>query len=156
SLNEVYRQKEGSKIIHLAHEIKHDTCTMETRQKDRDFSFLPCKEHQLLEVMTTVFVKAIKKGIDPGDIQVLAQIYRTQSGINRINQQLQQLINPPKPGKREVAVHDSVYRAGDRVIQLINQPEEGIFNGDIGEVAAIFEEDEKGGNPQQLVVSFDG
>lgn len=156
SLNEVYRQKEGSKIIQLAHLIKHDRCEADSLAKDKDFSFIPCREFQIIEVITEVFTRAAKKGIDPKTIQVLAPMYRSQAGINVINRHLQALVNPKTATKREVAANDIVFRIGDKVIQLVNQPEDGVFNGDIGEVAAIFEEDENKDHVEQLVITFDG
>ncbi|OZU89866.1 ATP-dependent RecD-like DNA helicase [Virgibacillus indicus] len=156
SLNEVYRQKEGSKIIHLAHDIKNGTCTKEKLQNDRDFSFIACHEYQMIDVILEIFKKAENKGIDLKEIQVLAPMYRSQAGITMINKQLQQLINPKSSRKREVKVSDSVFRIGDKVLQLVNQPEDGVYNGDIGEVAAIFEEDENTENVEQLVILFDG
>lgn len=156
SLHEVYRQKQGSKIIQLAHEIKNETFTTESLQNDQDFSFIACKEHQVLDVLTKIFVIAMEKGIDVTNIQVLAPMYRSQVGINKINQVLQQLINPKSKQKREVTVTpDRVFRIGDKVIQLVNQPEDGVFNGDIGHVVAIFTEDENKESVEQLVVSFD-
>ncbi|MBM7597854.1 exodeoxyribonuclease V alpha subunit [Virgibacillus halotolerans] len=153
SLNEVYRQKEGSKIIQIAHEIKNDTFS--TLQNAKDFSFIPCHEHHMLDAITTIFKKAIEKGIDPRDMQVLAPMYRSQAGITMINQQLQQLINPKTNQKREVKGKDVVFRVGDKVIQLVNQPEDGVYNGDIGEVVAIFTEDENVENVEQLVILYE-
>lgn len=153
SLNEVYRQKEGSKIIQLAHQIKNDS--IPALQNDKDFSFIPCHEYHMINVITKIFTKATSKGIDPKDIQVLAPMYRSQAGITMINKQLQQLINPKTKQKREVKVKDVVYRVGDKVIQLVNQPEDGVYNGDIGEVVAIFKEDENVENIEQLVILFE-
>jgi len=156
SLQDVYRQKEGSKIIELAHLIKQDTCDQSALQKDKDFSFISCTEHQLTDAVTAVFERAKAKGIDLQDIQVLAPMYRSQAGITTINHYLQEFINPSSPSKREIKTKDAVYRIGDKVLQLVNQPEDGIYNGDIGKVAAIFEEDENVDNTEQLVVDFDG
>ncbi|MGP4107177.1 SF1B family DNA helicase RecD2 [Virgibacillus sp. L01] len=156
SLNEVYRQKEGSKIIQLAHLIKHDTCTAESLSNDKDFSFIPCVEHQMIDVITKVFHKAKDKGVELRDIQVLAPMYRSQAGITVINQQLQTLVNPKSSTKREVKMNDIVYRTGDKVLQLVNKPEDGVFNGDIGEIVAIFEEDENVDHVEQLVIDFEG
>ncbi|GGA69128.1 SF1B family DNA helicase RecD2 [Ornithinibacillus halotolerans] len=155
SLHEVYRQKEGSKIIQLAHSIKNNSCSTDLLVNDKDFSFINCKEHQVVEVITQIFQKAVNKGLDPKDIQVLAPMYRSQAGITNINKSLQELINPQTKGKREVQANDVVYRIGDKVIQLVNQPEDQVFNGDIGEVVAIFRENENTENVEQLVVSFD-
>lgn len=153
SLNEVYRQKEGSKIIQIAHDIKNDTFSK--LQNAKDFSFIPCHEHHMIDVITTIFSKAIEKGIDPKDMQVLAPMYRSQAGITMINEQLQQLINPKTNQKREVKGKEVVFRVGDKVIQLVNQPEDGVYNGDIGEVVAIFTEDENVENVEQLVILFE-
>jgi exodeoxyribonuclease V alpha subunit len=153
SLNEVYRQKEGSKIIQMAHEIKNDTFS--TLQNAKDFSFIPCHEHHMLDAITTIFKKAIEKGIDPRDMQVLAPMYRSQAGITMINQQLQQLMNPKTNQKREVKGKEVAFRVGDKVIQLVNQPEDGVYNGDIGEVVAIFTEDENEENVEQLVILYE-
>lgn len=156
SLHEVYRQKEGSKIIQLAHLIKNDTCDKGSLAKDKDFSFLACQEHQIIDVITKVFTSAKQKGIDLKTIQVLAPMYRTQAGINAINKHLQSLVNPRTTTKREIKTVESVYRVGDKVIQLVNQPEDGVFNGDIGEIVAIFEENENVDHVEQLVIDFEG
>ncbi|WP_343752686.1 SF1B family DNA helicase RecD2 [Lentibacillus halophilus] len=156
SLHDVYRQKEGSKIIELAHLIKRDRCGPDALTNDQDFSFIPCHESQLLDALMTVFHKAEAKGIDRKDIQVLAPMYRSQTGIHTINKQLQKLVNPESPSKREVLTNDAIHRVGDKVLQLVNQPEDGIYNGDIGEIVAIFRSNETVDKTEQLVVSFEG
>ncbi|RYG74783.1 ATP-dependent RecD-like DNA helicase [Lentibacillus lipolyticus] len=156
SLSEVYRQKEGSKIIELAHLIKQNTCKPDDLRNDQDFSFIPCGESQLLDAILQVFHKAESKGIDMKGMQVLAPMYRSQTGIHTINKHLQNLINPESPSKREVTANDAVFRVGDKVLQLVNQPEDGIYNGDIGEVAAIFKANENVDKTEQLVISFEG
>ncbi len=154
-LNEVYRQQEGSKIIQLAHHIKNDTCNRSELKNDQDFSFIPCQEHHMIDVITKIYIKAKDKGIDLKNIQVLAPMYRSQAGITIINKSLQQLINPKNSRKREKKFNDVTYRVGDKVIQLVNQPEDGVFNGDIGEIVAIFEEDENKDHKEQLVILFE-
>ncbi|MGJ9457059.1 SF1B family DNA helicase RecD2 [Oceanobacillus sp. CF4.6] len=155
SLSEVYRQKEGSKIIQLAHEIKNDTCSARSLSNDKDFSFIACFEHHIIQVITSIYKKALDKGLDARDIQVLAPMYRTQAGITMINKELQELINPKTKRRREIKFNDVIYRVGDKVIQLVNQPEDGVYNGDIGEIAAIFKEDENKENVEQLVITFE-
>lgn len=154
-LNEVYRQKEGSKIIQLAHEIKQDQCTVDSLANDKDFSFIHCFEYQIIDCITQIFKRAEAKGMDLKDIQVLAPMYRSQAGITAINVELQKLVNPKSKQKREVKINDVVYRVGDKVIQLVNQPEDGVYNGDIGEIVAIFREDENLENEEQVVIAFD-
>lgn len=154
-LNEVYRQKEGSKIIDLAHHIKNGTCTQDVLKNDQDFSFIACREYQMIEVVTTIFKKAFDRGVDVKDIQVLAPMYRTPAGINELNKHLQHMINPKSKQKREIVYYDTVFRVGDKVIQLVNQPEDGIYNGDIGEIVAIFTPEENKENEEQLVLLFE-
>lgn len=156
SLNEVYRQKEGSKIIQLAHTIKNDACTKETLQNDKDFSFLTCNEFQMIDVVTKIFSHAEDKGLDLRGIQVLAPMYRSQAGITAINKTLQTIVNPKTKTKREVKMYDTVFRVGDKVLQLVNQPNDGVSNGDIGEIVAIFFEDENKENVEQIVVTYEG
>ncbi|MRH43026.1 ATP-dependent RecD-like DNA helicase [Aquibacillus halophilus] len=154
-LDEVYRQKEGSKIIQLAHEIKNNQCTLESLEKEADFNFIPCKEQQVVDVIIQIVTKAYEKGVDLRNLQVLAPMYRSQAGIHRINEEIQKLVNPKSNQRREIKTKDAIFRTGDKVIQLVNQPEDGVFNGDIGEITAIFEEDEASDQGEQIVVLFD-
>lgn len=154
-LKEVYRQKEGSKIIQLAHEIKNNTCELSSLTKDKDFNFIPCSENQVVEVITQIVRKATEKGMDMKDWQVLAPMYRSRAGIHKINEEIQRLINPRSEQRRELKTKDYTFRSGDKVIQLVNQPEDGVFNGDIGEISAIFEEDEGDTENEQVVVEYE-
>ncbi|MCT2537653.1 ATP-dependent RecD-like DNA helicase [Aquibacillus koreensis] len=154
-LDEVYRQKEGSKIIQLAHDIKNNRCEPGSLEKDADFNFFACREHQVLDMIIQIVQKASEKDIDLKQLQVLAPMYRSQAGIHRINEEIQKIVNPKSKQKREVRTKDVIYRTGDKVIQLVNQPEDGVFNGDIGEITAIYQEDENEDQAEQVVVSFD-
>ena len=75
---------------------------------------------------------ALNKGNSKDDIQVLAPMYRGNAGINRLNTILQELLNPAKPRQKEVIFNEQVFRIGDRVLHLVNDPENNVFNGDIG------------------------
>lgn len=156
TLKEVYRQQDGSKIVHLAHRIKNDLCTEEDLTKATDFSFIDCAPNQVVDVVMTVIERALKKGVAIDDIQVLAPMYRTNAGINKLNKEIQQLINPKERSKRERRVQeDVIFRVGDRVLQLVNQPEDGVYNGDIGEIVQIFSAKENKDKEEQIVVRFD-
>lgn len=155
TLNEVYRQKEGSKIIQLAHQIKNNQCSEADIQQSADFSFIPCTTSQVLEVVETIMARAQEKEKPLEDIQILAPMYKTNAGITEINKQMQTLINPKEKRKRERYFHDVVFRVGDRVLQLVNQPEDHVYNGDIGEIVQIFTAKENEDNEEQLIVQFD-
>ena len=84
-------------------------------------------------------------------------MYRGPAGIDRLNELLQELFNPNPDGTRkELAFGDVKYRIGDKVLQLVNQPEANVFNGDMGEVVAIFYAKENTEKQDQLIVSFEG
>ncbi|MGI8316047.1 SF1B family DNA helicase RecD2 [Halobacillus mangrovi] len=155
-LTEVYRQKEGSKIIQLAHEIKNDTCTIKSLVKEHDFNFIPAQEHQLTELVTNIVKKAVDKGIELKELQVLAPMYRTDVGIHKLNGEIQKMVNPKHKQKRDITFKETTFRKGDKVIQLVNQPEDGVYNGDIGEIVAIFREEENVDGVEQVVVEYEG
>lgn len=155
TLNEVYRQQEGSKIIQLAHLIKQDKLRTDDLEKDKDFSFISCQTHQVVDVVSTIVKRAIEKGIDMNDVQVLAPMYRTEAGINAINKNIQTIVNPKEKNKRERKINEAIYRVGDRVIQLVNQPEDGVYNGDIGEIIQIFTARETEDKQEQILIAFE-
>ena len=155
TLDEVYRQKSGSQIIDIAHKIKQNKIRQEDILKGKDFSFIQCETHQVISVIKQIITLALEKGLDADEIQVLAPMYKSQAGINQINQSLQALINPKEEGKREIKVFEKFYRVGDRVLQLVNQPEDGVSNGDIGKIVAIFKANENVEKKEQIIVEYD-
>jgi exodeoxyribonuclease V alpha subunit len=155
-LTDIYRQAEGSSIIDLAHSIKKGGLPKDFDQPKNDRRFFYCHQSQIIDVVSKVCDNALKKGYAAREIQVLAPIYRGNAGIDVLNTSLQNLFNPESDQKRTLKFGDQVYRAGDKVLQLVNNPEENVFNGDMGEVVAIFRAKETTENEEQLVVSFDG
>ncbi|CAM5195461.1 ATP-dependent RecD-like DNA helicase OS=Ureibacillus acetophenoni OX=614649 GN=recD2 PE=3 SV=1 [Ureibacillus acetophenoni] len=158
-LIDVYRQAEGSTIIELAHQIKKGEIPDSTKisEKTIDRSFIKASADQVASVVTQVVKSAISKGQSIRDIQVLAPMYKGPAGIDQLNKKIQELVNPNEDGTRkELAYGDVVYRIGDKVLQLVNQPESNVFNGDMGEVIAIIKAKENIEKQDLLVVSFDG
>ncbi|MBB3907277.1 SF1B family DNA helicase RecD2 [Anoxybacteroides rupiense] len=155
-LTEVYRQAEGSSIIELAHCMKKGELPADLSSPKTDRSFIRCKAEQVVDVVRQIADNAWKKGYSVKDIQVLAPMYRGPAGIDRLNRTLQELFNPKLPQKRELSSGETVYRVGDKVLQLVNQPEQNVFNGDIGEIVAIFYAKENTEQQDLVVVSFDG
>jgi exodeoxyribonuclease V alpha subunit len=156
-LKDIYRQAEGSSIIELAHEIKdgHLPPNISVQQPDR--SFIKCSTTQLAQVVEKVALNAKTKGYSVKDIQVLAPMYRGPAGIDRLNHLLQEIFNPNPDGTRkELAFGEVKYRIGDKVLQLINQPESNVFNGDIGEIVSIFYAKENTEKTDMVVISFEG
>ncbi|UTH13038.1 SF1B family DNA helicase RecD2 [Macrococcus equipercicus] len=154
-LEEVYRQQEGSSIIELAHQIKRNQ-PFDIAARYNDRSFIPCSTEQIPAVINQVVTRAVDKGYDKRDIQVLAPIYKGKAGIKFLNQELQDILNPKADDKRELPFGDVVYRKNDKVLQLVNRPEDNVFNGDIGEVVGIFMAAENALNKDVVIVDYDG
>ena len=155
-LTDIYRQAEGSSIIELAHEIKKGQLPANISSPTSDRSFIQCNGSQMGEVVEKVIKNALGKGFTARDIQVLAPMYRGAAGIDQLNGLLQNIFNPKTPGKREMKFGDVTYRNGDKVLQLVNQPESNVYNGDIGEIVSIFYAKENTEKEDMIVISFDG
>jgi exodeoxyribonuclease V alpha subunit len=155
-LTDIYRQSEGSSIIELAHQMKQGQLPADLKQPKADRAFFSCNQEQVLEIVSKVCQNALKKGYRAKDIQVLAPMYKGPSGIDILNRTLQQLFNPRTDQKRQIKFGDVIYRTGDKVLQLVNQPEDNVFNGDIGEIVSIFFAKENVEKEDQIVISFEG
>lgn len=156
-LSDIYRQSEGSSIIELAHEIKGGRLPANLTQQQTDRSFIKCSSGQIAQAIEKVVLNAKKKGYATMDIQVLAPMYRGPAGIDRLNVILQEILNPNPDGTRkELKFGDVKFRIGDKVLQLVNQPENNVYNGDMGEIVSIFYAKENTEKQDMVIVSFDG
>jgi exodeoxyribonuclease V alpha subunit len=156
-LTDIYRQAEGSSIIELAHEIKKGYLPPDITMKQRDRSFIRCSTPQIAQVVEKVAENAKSKGYTARDIQVLAPMYKGPAGIDRLNSLLQEIFNPnPDGSRKEIAYGEVKYRIGDKVLQLVNQPEKNVFNGDIGEIVSIFYAKENTEKQDMILISFEG
>lgn len=156
-LTDIYRQEDGSSIIELAHEIKNGKIPHDITKQQKDRSFIRCTTQQIPEVIEKVVLSAKRKGYTQKDVQVLAPMYRGPAGIDRLNVLLQEIFNPNNTGDRkELSFGDIKYRIGDKVLQLVNQPEQHVFNGDIGEIVSIFYAKENTEKQDLILISFDG
>lgn len=154
-LTKIYRQGDGSTIIQLAHAVKDGIVPPDLMQKTNDRSFIPCHADQVSSVVEQVVTAALAKQNKADDIQILAPMYRGAAGITNLNQTLQALLNPKKTQQKEVKFGNNVFRIGDRVLHLVNDPENNIFNGDIGKIIGI---ELKKDRPKddKVIISFDG
>lgn len=155
-LTDVYRQAEGSTIIDIAHQIKKGIVPPSLTEKTADRSFIKASANQVASVVTQIVKSAVAKGQAIRDIQVLAPMYKGPAGIDALNKEIQELVNPNDGTRKELVFGDTVYRIGDKVLQLVNQPESNVFNGDMGEVIAIIKAKETVEKQDLLVVSYDG
>ncbi|MFC4076852.1 SF1B family DNA helicase RecD2 [Salinithrix halophila] len=152
-LTDIYRQEEGSSIIRLAHSLKAGEVPPDLTEPKSDRRFFSCKKDQAVHVILQTYTNALERGYTLFDIQVLSPMYKGLAGVNRINEELQKAVNPPREGKKEIQWGESVFRHGDKVLQLVNHPEHPVYNGDMGQISAI-EEDARNDQPV-LWVQFD-
>ncbi|WP_042458686.1 SF1B family DNA helicase RecD2 [Neobacillus dielmonensis] len=156
-LTDIYRQAEGSSIIELAHEIKKGRLPANIAMKQADRSFIKCSTAQVAQVVEKIALNAKNKGFTAMDFQVLAPMYRGPAGIDRLNVLLQEIFNPnPSGTRKEITYGDVKYRIGDKVLQLVNQPENNVFNGDIGEIISIIYAKENTEKQDLIYISFEG
>jgi exodeoxyribonuclease V alpha subunit len=155
-LSEIYRQAQESSIIRLAHDVRKGMVPSDLLATTPDRRFFTSSPQDVAEAVKQICAGAVKKGYTAKDVQVLAPMYKGNAGVNRLNEELQELFNPKTEQKREVTFGDTVFRTGDKVLQLVNNAEEQVFNGDMGEIVAIFYPNENAENTEMMVVSFDG
>lgn len=95
--------------------------------------------------------------IDPlRDFQVLTSGHKGETGTTALNRTLQSLLNPALPGEPELDLGERVFRPRDRVIQIVNDYDREVFNGDIGRVEAVLVEEGEESEADGLVVVFPG
>jgi len=180
-LTQIYRQDENSLIITNAHAINNGK--MPTfNNKSTDFFYFETESSEevlqnIVEMCTTRIPKFLN--CDSSKIQVLAPMKAGTCGIDNINKALQEMLNPPSLSKNELVTEKTIYRVGDRVMQVSNDYERawikedfkegtGVFNGDIGvidsidiqtgEMAVLFEDGRRAiylkGDLQELMLSY--
>ncbi|WP_429971858.1 SF1B family DNA helicase RecD2 [Fructilactobacillus sp. Tb1] len=155
-LNQIHRQGDGSTIIQLAHEIKDGEMPKTLLDKEADRSFIQCNTNQVVKVIDQIVAKAKERDFNATDVQVLAPMYRGEAGIDRLNNDVQAIMNPRKDAKqKEVEYRDVKYRIGDKVLQLVNAPENNVFNGDIGKIVGIDINKDNKKYLDKLTIAFD-
>ncbi|MDD4688750.1 MAG: ATP-dependent RecD-like DNA helicase [Eubacteriales bacterium] len=152
-LDTIYRQQGDSTIIINAHRINKGEYPI-IDNNSSDFFFMGRESaEEITETIKSLCLTRLpsKYGYDPLiDIQVLTPMRRSGVGVNVFNEELQQVLNPKKPGQAEIYVGHNCFRVGDKVMQTKNNydmawtfidapdsPGSGVFNGDIGYITKI-------------------
>jgi exodeoxyribonuclease V alpha subunit len=142
-LTEIFRQAASSKIIVNAHRINQGRMPERSGKAESDFYFIssdtPEDIHEkLMQVVTERIPKRF--GLHPiDDVQVLTPMNRGGLGARSLNVELQQRLNPS--AEPRITRFGWTYAPGDKVIQTVNNYDKDVFNGDIGRVARIDEEE---------------
>ena len=148
-LEKIYRQSDNSYIPVLAEEIKDKYLSNYTEKKD-DYNFLSTRTAQIAETIKKIVIRSKAKGINEHSLQVLVPIYGGPVGIDRLNVLLQDVYNP-KENQNEIVFSDVTFREKDKIIQLVNNIDLNIFNGDIGVIVKI-----DNSKKSKIVIDFDG
>jgi exodeoxyribonuclease V alpha subunit len=139
-LQTIFRQAAGSYIIHNAHRINQGLMP-EIETADTDFYLFAKEEPQEVADLLVDIVKnraPRKFKLDPlDDIQVLSPMYQGQAGVANLNLLLQEALNPPGKGRAERRLGGRVFRVGDKVMQIVNNYDKNVYNGDIGRITAV-------------------
>ena len=150
-LKEIFRQAEKSMIVVNAHRVNNGFFPFIGRKKDTDFYFIERENPE--NALSTIKILCRERiprafGFHPvDDIQVITPMRKGTVGVHNLNMELQSVLNP---NGKEITRGSRTFRVGDKVIQLKNNYEKEVFNGDVGRIREI-DVDE-----QFLVVNFRG
>jgi exodeoxyribonuclease V alpha subunit len=142
-LNEIFRQAKESSIIVNAHQINEGVIPnlKSSREGLDDFYFIEQEDpNRVLEIIINLVKKRIPErfGFDPiDDIQVLTPMHRGTIGAGNLNFELQKTLNPGEDG---VLRGGRLFREKDKVMQIVNNYDKEVYNGDIGRIVTIDEE----------------
>ncbi len=145
-LKEIYRQKEDSFILDLAYYIKNNDSYINIDTKKEDYIFIKSSSYNIKQELE----KVIKDNIDEDikDVQIIAPQYKGNNGIDEFNKLFQNLLNPKDKNKKEIKNGSIIYREKDKILQLENMPDYNVFNGDIGIITNI--------DNNEITVDFEG
>lgn len=145
-LENVFRQAEVSPIVLNAHRINKGLPPEYTAGAGSEFSLTEFADEEEAAEFVAATYKRLTSGGDWRSVQVLSPMHRNPCGVQNLNKLLQKCINPPEALKAETAIAGNVLRVGDKVMQIRNNYEKNVFNGDIGLVKAV--------DGQNVTVSF--
>lgn len=150
-LDQVFRQAQSSRIVMSAHEINSGEVPDLRHSRDSDFFFLESNSPE--DVSNTIADLCAQRlpgsySLDPiDDIQVLSPMYRGETGANALNERLQDRLN----GTGQELIRGGLrLRRGDKVMQIRNNYNRDVFNGDIGRIREIRQTD------QEVAIDFGG
>ena len=148
-LKDEYRQDEGSNILNLAYDIRRKTINEDIFNIKDDLTFIKCLDSEVITNIIDIY--NTYKDLDYHEFQILAPMYKGLNGIDIINERIQELFNKKSSSKKEIRVGETIFREGDKVIQLTNMPDENVYNGDIGIISEIINNKKK-----EINIDFDG
>ncbi len=154
-LNLLYRQKQDSYIPELAREIREDDLGDYLTTKN-DYTFLKCSSNNIIHNLKTLCEQLLEKNYNYKRYQIMAPMYAGINGIDNLNKILQEIFNPKDNTKNEYKYGDVIYRENDKVLQLVNLPDDNVYNGDIGIISCIKNAQFTKSGKTEIVIDFDG
>ena len=152
-LTTIFRQARNSGIVRVAHELNAGEVPQFDEGPDGQAFFIerPDAAQALAAILALVTERIPQRfGLNPlRDVQVITPIHGGPLGTQVLNERLREALNPPAPGRAEISRFGRLFRLGDKVMQVRNNYDAGVFNGDIGLLAGV---DEDAGT---AVVAFD-
>lgn len=147
-LTQLYRQEENSNISLLAYNINNNILDFSIFNNSDDLSFIECSSNELKDTLKQYI--ELYKNFDFNKFQVLAPMYKGENGIDDLNCFIQNILNPNDFTKNEFNIGEIIFRENDKVLQLVNNLDENIFNGDIGKILKV-----EGKNKKSIIIDFD-
>jgi exodeoxyribonuclease V alpha subunit len=141
-LTTIFRQAAQSLIVTNAHRVNRGEFPLLVPPRERagkDCLFVEVADSvAAAEMVVTLATRSLpRQGFSGGEIQVLSPMHRGESGVGHLNEMTQDALNPAREGKAEMVRGSRRFRVGDRVIQLKNNYDKDVYNGDIGVVTKI-------------------
>ncbi len=139
NLTEIFRQEKDSHIISNAHLINQGKMPVFDKESQDFFMFQAETPTQAADWVLDLITNRIPKkfGARSEEIQVLIPMYRGEAGIHELNSRIQDALNPGSALKPERKIGNNSFRVGDKVLQLKNNYDKKVFNGDIGIIKDI-------------------
>ena len=154
TLSHVHRQAKGSTIVSLAYNVLSGEMERMPSKTD-EFSFIGATGLKVADIILRTLNRAMTVGYDlKKDVQVLIPIYKGVAGIDRINAMIQSKFNA-KNKDFSISFGEKTFYLYDKVLQLVNQPEDDVMNGDIGIITEILENKEISVDFSGNVVRYD-
>jgi exodeoxyribonuclease V alpha subunit len=137
-LTQVFRQARQSGVVTNAHRINAGHPPLTSGLGDF-FLFSEDDPERVAELTVDIVVNRLPRrfGLDPRDVQVLCPMHRGPAGSAALNERLQEVLTPAVPRQPERRFAGRAYRPGDKVMQVRNDYEKGVFNGSVGTITAI-------------------
>ena len=154
-LIQIHRQAEQSGIIPLAYQMRNGH-VVEQDLIGNDVNFHSCHAAEAGPLVLRAIEQAVEVGYTQQDIQVLAPMYDGVAGIRNINRIIRDYFNSPTELKKEIMIGSTTYREGDKILQLKNQPDDDIYNGDIGFITEIVHKEDDYDRQDRILVDFEG